>query len=299
LWRRHHLAHHFAAAREIRQGERASIALWVEVGLVLALWSLLVAINARFFVTTYLPGWVIGLILCQLHGHFEHARGTTSHYGRLYNLLFFNDGYHIEHHARPGTHWSKLSRRATTDRGTSTSRWPPVLRWLDEVSLTGLERLVLTRPWLQHLVLRAHVRAFRRLVPRLGAIERALVVGGGLYPRTPLVLREILPLARLTVIDADADHLDRAKRLIDGAIVWKVGTYDPTSLADADLLVVPLAYVGDRKRLYDAPPAPHVVIHDWIWRPRGETVVVAWWLLKRMNLVHRAEAFGHTRSPAA
>ncbi len=300
LWRRRHLVHHFPRCRSGATGNGLPRALWIEGGLVVALWSLMLAIDLRFFLDTYLPGWAVGLALCHVHGYFEHAHGTTSHYGRLYNLLFFRDGYHIEHHERPGAHWSELRPRAATDRGASTSRWPPVLRWLDVVSLTGLERLVLGRPWLQRLVIGAHARAFRKLLPRVGTIDRALVVGGGLFPRTPLVLRTLLPQTHVTVLDADADHLDSARQLIgDDSVAWKVGTYDPTATIDAELLVVPLAFVGDRAILYRLPPARYVVIHDWIWRPRGETVVVAWWLLKRLNLVRRANECGHARSPAA
>jgi hypothetical protein len=55
-----------------------------------------------------MPGYLAGLGLCLLQGHFEHAGGTTSHYGWLYNRLFFNDGYHVEHHRRPGIHWTQL-----------------------------------------------------------------------------------------------------------------------------------------------------------------------------------------------
>ncbi|HEV2816858.1 MAG TPA: fatty acid desaturase [Allosphingosinicella sp.] len=33
---------------------------------------------------------------------------SVSSYGRLYNLLWFNNGYHQEHHFRPSTHWSAL-----------------------------------------------------------------------------------------------------------------------------------------------------------------------------------------------
>jgi hypothetical protein len=53
------------------------------------------------------------------------------------------------------------------------------------------------------------------------------------------------------------------------------------------LLVIPLSFVGDRRVIYDLPPAPAVLVHDWIWRSRGESVVVSWLLLKRLNLVRR------------
>jgi fatty acid desaturase len=38
----------------------------------------------------------------------DPERDSVSCYGRLYNWLTFNLGYHQEHHARPGTHWREL-----------------------------------------------------------------------------------------------------------------------------------------------------------------------------------------------
>src|SRR5438552_2279352 len=86
----------------------------------------------------FLPGLAL-LPLCWLQGHFEHARGVTSHYGRLYNLLFFNDGYHVEHHHRPAVHWHNLPQQTMLD--PRPSHWPAVLRWIEEI-LSVLERLV-------------------------------------------------------------------------------------------------------------------------------------------------------------
>lgn len=305
LWRKRHLSHHFprkeraVAARSSGRWPGASSQIAFEACLVAACWTAIAVADLRSFASIYLPGWAIGMGLCQLHGHYEHARGTTSHYGWLYNVLFFKDGYHLEHHARPGEHWSRL------DRGTRptghTSRWPPVLRWLDGLSLNGLERLVLAAPLLQRLVLRAHRRAFVRLQSAIGPVGRGLVVGGGLFPRTPLILRALFPDAHLTVVEADRDHILRARVFtdFDRGIVWNEGSYDPSRHADVDLVVVPLAYVGDRLRLYDEPPAARVLVHDWIWRRRGESVIVAWWLLKRMNLVRGAVHRAETRVPAA
>lgn len=298
LWRRRHLDHHFPARRHRSSCDARLLGapFYVELTLLLTMWLAMGVVVPRFLLFTYLPGWAIGLALCQVHGYYEHARGTTSHYGRLYNFLFFNDGLHVEHHARPSTHWSQLGGRRVRPIG---SAWPPVLRWLDVLSLNGLERAVLKWPLLQRVMLRTHRRAFRRLLTPLGNVTSITVVGGGLFPRTPLVLRELMPRARLCVCDANPAHIALARRFLDGDVDWRVGTFAATKWHNADLIVVPLAYVGDRSALYDRPPAAAVVVHDWIWRSRGESVVVAWWLLKRMNLVKGEASAVRPRRPAA
>src|SRR5437660_2749654 len=106
LWRDRHLAHHAGAAPRFRLTAEL---VW-QTALVLALWAALLARSPRFFLAVYLPGYLAGLGMCWLHGYYEHAGGTTSHYGALYNFLCFNDGYHAEHHARPAMHWSRLPR---------------------------------------------------------------------------------------------------------------------------------------------------------------------------------------------
>src|SRR5262245_58492419 len=137
LWRDRHLAHH--AGRDWRF--RLTPQFAIEAVLVLGLWAALLWLAPWFLLTAYLPGFAVGMFLCWLHGYYEHVRGTVSHYGRLYNLLFFNDGYHVEHHARTATHWTELPRTARPD--VPVSRWPAVLRWLEVFSLENLERLVL------------------------------------------------------------------------------------------------------------------------------------------------------------
>ena len=34
---------------------------------------------------------------------------AVSCYGRLYNAVTFNNGYHQEHHLRPAVHWTKIA----------------------------------------------------------------------------------------------------------------------------------------------------------------------------------------------
>ena len=283
LWRDRHLAHH----ADRPWARRLTRDVTIETALVAALWASLIVAAPASFLLVYLPGWAAGLLLCQLQGHYEHARGTTSHYGRLYNTLFFNDGYHAEHHARPSVHWSQLPARRQS--GGAESRWPPVLRWLDGHLLNALERLVLASPTLQRLIIRAHERAFRRVLPEIGEVRSVTIVGGGLFPRTALVLRRLLPAAQLTVVDANAAHLDLARTFLGDTVILRLDLFDPSRPVTADLVVAPLAYVGDRRRLYTLSSARAVVVHDWIWSRRGRGVVVSWLLLKRLNLVINAD----------
>ncbi len=74
------------------------------------------ALSWRWTLFCYLPALYLALALVNLQNYYEHfgaspdSRYTdsVSHYGRLYNLLAFNDGYHQEHHLRPQTHWSRM-----------------------------------------------------------------------------------------------------------------------------------------------------------------------------------------------
>jgi hypothetical protein len=259
----------------------------VEFLLVAALWTLLAVVSPRFFLTVYLPGYTIGLALCYVHGYFEHWNGTISHYGWMYNWLFFNDGYHVEHHESPGTHWTWLPRGVAP--GARTSRWPAILRWLDYCSLDSLERVVLHSRTLQRFVLACHERAFQHLLPD-EPITSIAIVGGGLFPRTALILRRLLPDARLVVIDASPENLRSAERHLPSAIECVEGFYDPELHRGFDMVVLPLALVGDRDQYYRTPTAPYMLIHDWLWRPHGQSAIVSCLLMKRLNRISGSEA---------
>ncbi|HEV3236983.1 MAG TPA: fatty acid desaturase [Gemmataceae bacterium] len=280
IWRGRHLAHHAG----VQWRPRLTWQLVGETSLVLLLWTVLLIVQTTLFLQDYLPGYGLGLALCWLHGYYEHARGTKSHYGRLYNLLFFNDGYHVEHHARPATHWRELKKQSAS---VEASRWPAILRWLEVFSLDSLEGLVVRFPGLQRFVLARHEAAFRRLLPALPASPQVAIVGGGLFPRTLLVLRRLIPDGRFVLIDRSAVNLATARSFIepDGRVQVINKSYQPQPTDCYDLLVFPLAYVGNREALYQQPGARCVIIHDWIWRRRGTTITVSWLLLKRLNMV--------------
>lgn len=282
LWRQRHLAHH----AERRWRFRTTRWLLAESAAIIALWIALAVLAPKFFALGYLPGVLIGLLLCQLQGHYEHAHGTTSHYGWFYNVAFFNDGYHVEHHQQPSLHWSEL--RAVR-RVSDASRWPAVLRWLERLNLETLERLVLRSPALQRLVVSLHRTAFERLLQKVSQARHFAVVGGALFPRTALLLREIAPAARVRIIDSNERHIQIARQFLNGAVHYEHRTFQSAACAEeCDVLVIPLSYVGDREMLYRKPPARAVLVQDWIWRRRGDnTTIISWLLLKRLNLVLR------------
>jgi hypothetical protein len=288
LWRERHLAHHAGCPWRFK----LSGPLILESLVVLSLWTALLALAPRIFFAAYLPGYCAGLGLCALHGHQEHALGTASHYGLAYNLLFFNDGYHVEHHLSPGLHWTRL--RSRPQPGARASRWPAVLRWMELFSLESLERFALRWKPIQRLMIASHEKAFRGLLPRGFQASRVAIVGGGLFPRTALILRRFFPGAHIVIIDSSAESIEKARHVLegdvpggapDGAVEFVHAAYDPGRHAGFDLVVVPLSFRGDRAAIYRRPAAPMVFVHDWIWRRKGASVVVSSFLLKRLNLV--------------
>ncbi|WP_036768232.1 fatty acid desaturase family protein [Photorhabdus australis] len=68
---------------------------------------------ALFF---YLPSLYFSFALVNIQNYYEHYgaqpenrfANSVSYYGRIYNLLTFNDGYHQEHHISGNTHWKSL-----------------------------------------------------------------------------------------------------------------------------------------------------------------------------------------------
>jgi len=316
VWRARHLAHHRGEAPPRLGALRLGLQGSLELGLLAHLWLLLGLLAPAFLLGVYLPGLLLGLGLCALQGRGEHPGahpGGVTHEGRLYNLLWLNDGYHAEHHRWPGAHWSALPGRRLAD--AARSPWPPVLRALLPAAaplraavprlLGALERLALACPPLQRQLVRSHARAIARLMPRLAACLpghapadlprtplRVAVVGGGLFPRTALALARVWPAARVTLLDADADHLEQARRWLLARghtdLEFVHATWDPRAAQTHDLVIVPLALVGDRAAAYAADGPPRLV-HDWLWRRRGPGVVVSWLLLKRLNLVPAAD----------
>ena len=73
------------------------------------------ALNWKFM-CYFLPFYYFGHCLSYLNGYYRHYGGNpddpiawgVSSYNWFYNLTWFNNGYHAEHHFRPNHHWTKM-----------------------------------------------------------------------------------------------------------------------------------------------------------------------------------------------
>src|SRR5436853_624114 len=126
-------------------------------------------------------------------------------------------------------------------------------------------RLALRSSVLQKFLLTAHERALLQLLPWLRHVRTVQIVGGGMFPRTAILLRRLLPEAGITIIDASAESIKTARPFIAADIKLVHESFEPVHSVDADLMVIPLSFNGDREAVYKKPPAATVLIHDWIW----------------------------------
>jgi hypothetical protein len=304
-WKLRHLAHHeLPEARDAARVQALCARGAGELAVLLAAVTALGATAPLAFATVYAPGMLLGFLLCANQGWQEHRRsaaGVDVH-ARLYNRLWFNDGFHAAHHRTPEAHWTTLPARAAA--GDVVSTLPPIARWLEALpalanraaaaTIDALERATLGLAFVRRYLLATHARAWSVLLRDAPAIRDVTIIGGGLFPRTALVLARLLPEARLTIIEAVPEHLELARAFLAplmrerrDAVVFVEGRFDvDAGPGRADLVVVPLAFRGDRRRFYQRPPAPRVAVHDWIWRrAAGPTCRISFVLLKRLNLL--------------
>jgi fatty acid desaturase len=106
-----------AIKRELRKRGKAEVR-WgnIELGAVVVTLLTMLFFNWRYVIFYFLPFFYLGHCFSYLNGYFRHygadpdkpiAWGVSS-YGKIYNWLFFYNGYHAEHHFRPKVHWTKM-----------------------------------------------------------------------------------------------------------------------------------------------------------------------------------------------
>jgi fatty acid desaturase len=92
--------------------------LLAETVVLVTFWAVMLAVDWRYVVYFYLPSYYLGWVLSYAEGYLEHYRcqpdnhfaNSVSSYHRLYNLLWFNNGYHQEHHWAPKAHWTTMEQ---------------------------------------------------------------------------------------------------------------------------------------------------------------------------------------------
>jgi fatty acid desaturase len=120
--------------------------LVVESVVLVGFWAVLAVVNWRYLVFFYLPSYYLGWVLSYAEGYLEHYgaqpgnpfANSVSSYHRLYNLLWFNNGYHQEHHWDPKVHWTRMHelhhqiKRQLDANQTRTLRWPHMTAMLED-----------------------------------------------------------------------------------------------------------------------------------------------------------------------
>jgi fatty acid desaturase len=138
-----------AIYRQIRERSRFD-AYWAvfEILAFMAFFITMGVMRWRFMVF-FLPFYYFGHCLSYLNGYYLHYGGNpnvplawgVSSYHALYNRLWFNNGYHAEHHFRPRVHWTKMKElreqlaAQQREAGTRVIRPPHALGFLEPLSL--------------------------------------------------------------------------------------------------------------------------------------------------------------------
>jgi fatty acid desaturase len=99
-----------------RWGRKHVILVTVESLALAAMWLGMFLVDWRYFVAFYLPSYYLGWVLTYAHTYALHYNAkpgnyyanSVSSYHRLYNWVFFNNGYHQEHHWDPKAHWTRM-----------------------------------------------------------------------------------------------------------------------------------------------------------------------------------------------
>ena len=104
-------------------------------------------------------------------------------------------------------------------------------------------------------------------------------------PRTALILERLLPEAQIRIVDASVENIETARAFLGEGVEFVHAVYGSAAADTADLVVIPLAFIGDRGAFYQRRTAGPTLVHDWIWARHCEGARVSLLLLKRMNLV--------------
>ncbi len=89
-----------------------------ELAVLIIFWLLIIFPHFYSFLFFYFTAWFFGQCAFFAQNYMEHYRAipgnrltdSVSCYSRSYNLIWFNNGYHQEHHYKPNVHWTDIKR---------------------------------------------------------------------------------------------------------------------------------------------------------------------------------------------
>jgi fatty acid desaturase len=102
--------------REAMRRRGVGLAL-CEAAVLLAMIAAFAILNPMGLLAFYLPMWFLGNVAAMAENYVEHhgaipgnrKTDSVSSYGKLYNWIWFNNGYHQEHHFQPQIHWTRVA----------------------------------------------------------------------------------------------------------------------------------------------------------------------------------------------
>jgi fatty acid desaturase len=161
-----------------RYGPRHVFLLLAESLVLGGFWLAMLLVNWRYFLFFYLPNYYLGWVLIYAHTYVLHygARpddyyaNSVSSYHAPYNWMFFNNGFHQEHHWDPKAHWTKMPQ-------VREEILPQMIAHRTRI-LLGPHITAFLEDWLRH---RSQTRSASEAQPHIIAFE----------PRTPGLAKSV------------------------------------------------------------------------------------------------------------
>lgn len=100
----------------ISEAAKKSKLVYIEMIFMVAFLGTLLALDWKLLIAYIVPSIFLGQVFALWENHCEHhhadpydrKRDSVSCYNSFYNWIWFNNGYHQEHHFSPQVHWTKI-----------------------------------------------------------------------------------------------------------------------------------------------------------------------------------------------
>ena len=167
--------------------------------------------------------------------------------------------------------------------------------------LDVVERIIMNIPFLRDWILYTHESAIRQLFSsEEQAPQRIVVIGGGIFPRTAIIMKKLFPESQIIIQDMNEGSLKLAENYLrktnnEGNIYYFNSMYDGTVHGTKNgsaygncsgsiygtIMVFPLAFRG---MSINSKSPYKTVKHCWIWEnePCVKQCIVSYFLMKKV-----------------